>query len=342
MSEAALSIDKGRDKMEPVDRAAIFLLALGEDGASRVLKHLDPREVQRVGAAMAALGNVDMNQVATVLGTFLDTVTGQSGLTIGSAEYIRKMLIGALGEDKARTLLERILGGNTAGLDKLKWMDARTIAEFIVHEHPQIQAIVLSYLEADQAAEVLSFFPDAASRTEVIVRVATLDSVPPTALQELNAVLEEQVTKRSATRFAQLGGTRVAAEIMNNLESKAEEEVMNGVRETDAALSDKIQELMFVFENLMEIDDKGIQVLLREVSTENLVLALKGTDDALKTRIFANMSKRAAELLKDDLEAKGPVRVSEVEAAQKEILVIARRLSEAGEISLGGGSDEMI
>ena len=343
MSEAtAIAPPRGGDKIEAVDRAAIFLLALGEDDASRVLKHLDPREVQRVGAAMAALGNVDMNQVASVLRTFLDTVTGQSGLTIGSAEYIRKMLIGALGEEKARTLLERILGGNTAGLDKLKWMDPRTIAEFIVHEHPQIQAIVLSYLEADQAAEVLSFFPDAASRSEVIVRVATLDSVPPTALQELNAVLEEQVTKRSATRFAQLGGTRVAAEIMNNLESKTEEEVMNGVREADAALSEQIQELMFVFENLMDIDDRGIQVLLREVSSENLVLALKGTDDALKARIFANMSKRAAELLKDDLEAKGPVRVSEVEAAQKEILVIARRLSEAGELSLGGGGDEMI
>lgn len=152
-----------RDKVEPVDRAAIFLFALGEEGASKVLKHLDPREVQRVGAAMAALGNVDMGQIATVLGNFLETVSGQSGLTIGSSDTIRRMLVSALGEDKARTLLDRILGGNTAGLDKLKWMDPRTIGEFIVHEHPQIQAIVLSYLEPDQAAEVLTFFPDAES-----------------------------------------------------------------------------------------------------------------------------------------------------------------------------------
>jgi flagellar motor switch protein FliG len=201
---------------------------------------------------------------------------------------------------------------------------------------------VLSYLEADQAAEVLSFLPDPAARAEAIVRVATLDSVPPSALQELNAVLEEQVAQRSSTRFAQLGGTRVAAEIMNNLESRAEEEVMERVREVNETLSEEIQELMFVFDNLLQVDDRGIQVLLREVSTDNLVLALKGADDALKEKIFTNMSKRAAELLKDDLEAKGPVRVSEVEAAQKEILVIARRLAEAGEISLGGGGDEMI
>ncbi len=339
MSEVATA---SREKMEPLDRAAILLLALGEDDASRVLKHLDPREVQRVGAAMAALGSVNTGQVSHVLDSFLDTVSGQSGLTVGAGDYIRKMLTSALGEDKARSLLDRILGGNTGGLDKLKWMDPRNIAEFILREHPQIQAIVLSYLEADQAAEVLGYFPDAGSRAEVLTRVARLEAVPPNALQELNAVLEEQVSQRAPARFAQLGGAKVAAEILNNMQAGAEEEIMAGIRESNQELCDEISELMFIFENLLDIDDRGIQVLLREVSTDNLVLALKGADDALREKIFGNMSKRAAELLRDDLEAKGPVRITEVEAAQKEILVIARRLSEAGELSLGGSGDEMI
>jgi flagellar motor switch protein FliG len=252
------------------------------------------------------------------------------------------MLVGALGEEKARTLVDRILGGNTAGIDKLKWMDARTVADFMVHEHPQIQAIVLSHLEPEQAVEVLGFMTDTEAKIDVLSRVATLESVPPNALLELNAVLEEQVGGKSATRFAQMGGTQVAAEIMNKLGSGADEEILAGIRKTNETLANEIQDLMFIFENLMEVDDKGIQVLLREVSTDNLVLALKGAEEQMKEKIFANMSKRAADLLKDDLETKGPVRVSEVEAAQREILVIARRLADAGEIVLGGAGEQLI
>jgi flagellar motor switch protein FliG len=328
--------------MESVDRAAILLLALGEEDAARVLKHLDPREVQRVGSAMASLANIDTGQISVVMDAFLDTVTGQSGLTIGASETIRRMLVGALGEEKAGALLERILGGNTGGLDKLKWMDSRTVAEFILHEHPQIQAIVLSHLEADQAAEVLAYLTDTEAKVDLLMRIATLESVPPNALLELNAVLEEQVSGRPAARFAQLGGTKVAAEIMNNLEAGAEEAILAGIRASNETLGNQIQDLMFIFDNLLEVEDRGIQVLLSEVSTDNLVLALKGADDPLKEKIFSNMSKRAAELLKDDLEAKGPVRVSEVEGAQKEILIIARRLADAGEIMLGGSGDAMI
>ncbi|HET6470389.1 MAG TPA: flagellar motor switch protein FliG [Pseudomonadales bacterium] len=328
--------------MEGVDRAAVLLLALGEDDAARVLKHLDPREVHRVGTAMAALRSVNMGQISMVLNAFLETVTGQSGLAIGASEYIRKMLIGALGEEKSRTLVDRILGGTTAGLDKLKWLDARTIAEFMMHEHPQIQAIVLSSLEPEQAAEVLGFMTDPEAKVDVLTRIATLDSVPPNALSELNAVLEEQVSGKSLARFAQMGGARVAAEIMNKLGGKADEEILAGIRASNEELGNEIQDLMFIFDNLMDVDDKGIQVLLREVSTDNLVLALKGAEESLKEKIFTNMSKRAADLLKDDLENKGPVRVSEVEAAQREILVIARRLADAGEIVLGGSGEELI
>jgi flagellar motor switch protein FliG len=334
--------EPARAKMEGVDRAAVLLLALGEDDAARVLKHLDPREVHRVGSAMAALRNVNMGQISMVLNSFLETVTGQSGLAIGASEYIRKMLVGALGEEKSRTLVDRILGGTTAGLDKLKWLDARTIAEFMMHEHPQIQAIVLSSLEPEQAAEVLGFMTEPEAKVDVLTRIATLDSVPPNALSELNAVLEEQVSGKSMARFAQMGGARVAAEIMNKLGAKVEEEILAGIRASNEELGNEIQDLMFIFDNLMDVDDKGIQVLLREVSTDNLVLALKGAEERLKEKIFTNMSKRAADLLKDDLENKGPVRVSEVEAAQREILVIARRLADAGEIVLGGSGEELI
>ncbi|MCR9278825.1 MAG: flagellar motor switch protein FliG [Pseudomonadaceae bacterium] len=330
------------EELAPLDKAAILLLALGDDQAATILKHLEPREVQRLGAAMAALSDVSSERIGGVVDTFLDSVSGRSGLTIGASDSIRKMLVGALGEDKAKGVLDRILDNNTDGLDKLRWMDPRNIAEFIVTEHPQIQAIVLSYLEANQAAEVLDYYPSIEARTDVMMRVAALDSVPPSALQDLSAVLEEQVRGAQATRFASLGGAKVAAEIMNNLDGAVGEEVLDGIRETDETLGEKIQEMMFVFENLLALDDRGVQTLLREVNTDILVIALKGADHELREKIYSNMSKRAAELLQDDLEAKGPVRVSEVDTAQKEILTIARRLAEAGEIMLGGSGDEML
>ena len=330
-------------EMQPLDKAAVLLLAMGEDEAAKVLKLLEPREVQRVGAAMSALGSVNTRQIDSVVSNFLEAVSGQSGLGLGANDYLKRMLVGALGEQRAGSVMDRIVGGSMAGLDKLKWMDSRAIADFILHEHPQIQAIVLAYLEPDQAAEVLGYFPDDTARSDVIMRVANLDSIPPGALQELSVVLEAQVGKQSSTRFAQLGGKRAAAEILNHLGNKSEEAVIESIREEDETLGTEIQELMFVFDNLNLVDDRGIQTLLREVSSDMLVLALKGADEPLREKVYRNMSKRAAELLQDDMETKGPVRISEVEAAQKEILIIARKLSEAGEISLGGaGAEEMV
>ena len=229
-----------------------------------------------------------------------------------------------------------------AGLEKLKWMDARTISEFLIYEHPQVQAIILSYLEPQQSAEVLSFIEEPSSKIDILMRVAQLDSVPPSALQELSAVVEQQVAKQSSGRFAQLGGPQVVAEIMNNLESRSTEELMGGIKEKNEPMSEEIQDLMFVFDNLATVDDRAVQTILREVSADNLVLALKGADEELREKIYANMSKRAAELLQDDLEARGPVRLADVEAAQKEILTIARKLADAGEIMLGGGGEEML
>ncbi|GAB7529768.1 flagellar motor switch protein FliG [Pseudomonas sp. 3A(2025)] len=330
-------------KLSKVEKAAVLLLSLGETDAAQVLRHMGPKEVQRVGVAMAQMRNVHREQVEQVMNEFVNTVGDQTSLGVGSDGYIRKMLTQALGEDKANGLIDRILlGGNTSGLDSLKWMEPRAVADVIRYEHPQIQAIVVAYLDADQAGEVLGHF-DHKVRLDIILRVSSLNTVQPAALKELNQILEKQFSGNANTSRTTLGGIKRAADIMNFLDSSIEGTLMDSIREVDEDLSVAIEDLMFVFNNLADVDDRGIQALLREVSSDVLVLALKGSDEAVKEKIFKNMSKRAAELLRDDLEAKGPVRVSDVEAAQKEILTIARRMAEAGEIVLGGkGGEEMI
>lgn len=329
-------------KLSRLDQAAILLMSLGEASAAEVLKHMGPKEVQRLGTAMSQLKNVQQYEVEVVLTSFLDEVRTQTGLGMGADNYIRNMLVSALGEDKAHGLIDRILmGDNTTGLDTLKWMDARSVADIIRNEHPQIQAIVLAYLDSDQAAEVLVHFPEKV-RLDVLMRVASLDTVQPSALHELNDILEKQFSGNAGSQTKQMGGYKTAAEIMNNLDSSVEGELMEAIKEVDEDMGMQIADLMFVFDNLKEVDDRGIQSLLREVASDVLILALKGAEDDLQDKIFKNMSKRAAELLRDDLEAKGPVRVSEVEAAQKEILTIARRMADAGEIVLGGSGEEML
>ena len=329
-------------QMSPVDQAAVLLMSLGEQDAAEVLKHMGPKEVQRIGAAMATLTNVQQSDVQQVMQNFLEEARTLTGLGMGSDSYIRNMLITALGEDKASSLVDRILlGGNTTGLDTLKWMDPRSVADIIRNEHPQIQAIVIAYLDADQSAEILGYFTEKV-RTDIMMRVASLDMVQPSALQELNDILEKQFSGKTGSQNKAMGGYKVAAEIMNHLDGSIETELMDSIKEVDEDMGNQIQDLMFVFDNLKDVDDRGIQMLLREVSSEVLIIALKGADNDLQEKIFKNMSKRAAELLRDDLEVKGPVRVSEVESAQKEILTIARRMADAGEIVLGGTGEQML
>lgn len=338
MSDAKAA--KGKTSLNRIDQAAVLLMSLGEKDAAAVLRHLGPKEVQRIGAAMTHLQNIEQAQVEDIVNSFLNDAQTLTGLGMGADSYIRNMLVEALGEDKANSLVDRILlGGNTTGLDTLKWMDPRSVADLIRHEHPQIQAIVVAYLDSDQAAEVLANLAEK-PRLDIIMRIAALDSVHPSALQELNDILEKQFSGNAASQTKAMGGVKVAAEIMNNMEGSLETELMESIREIDEDLGTQIQDLMFVFEDLKSVDDRGIQALLREVSSEVLILALKGSDEELKEKIFKNMSKRAAELLRDDLESKGPVRVSEVEGAQKEILVIARRMADSGEINLGGSGGE--
>ena len=325
-----------------LDQAAILLMSLGENTAAEVLKHMGPKEVQRLGTAMSQLKNVQQYEVEVVIANFMDEVRTQTGLGMGADNYIRNMLVTALGADKANGLIDRILmGGNTTGLDTLKWMEARSIADIIRNEHPQIQAIVLAYLDADQSAEVLTFFAEKV-RLDVLMRVASLDTVQPSALQELNDILEKQFSGNAGSQTKDIGGFKTAAEIVNNLDSNIANELMESIKEVDEDMGVQIADLMFVFDNLKDVDDRGIQAILREVSSELLITALKGADEDLQEKVFGNMSKRAAELMRDDLEAKGPVKVSEVEAAQKEILAICRRMADSGEISLGGGGEAML
>ncbi len=329
--------------MTGVDKAAVLLMTLGEASAAQIMKHLGPREVQQIGSAMAALQNVSREMVNATVDNFIQLVGQQTPLGIGNDDYIRKVLNDALGEDKAKGMIDRILvGGNTKGLDSLKWMDARSIVELIRFEHPQIITIVLSYLDSDHAAQVLAQLPEN-TRADLTMRVAAMDGVQPAAMQELNDMLEGQLRGGGGGKTAGLGGLKCAANILNFVDRSVEAKISEAISELDAELSGKIQDLMFTFDNLADIDDRGIQVLLREVSSENLVLALKGTDDTIKSKIFKNMSQRAADMLRDDLESRGPVKLSDVEGAQKEIITIARRLGEEGQISMGGaGAEAMV
>jgi flagellar motor switch protein FliG len=329
-------------KIPGVDRAAILLLSLGEGPAAEVLKHMAPKEVQKIGAAMAALTNVSRDQVGAVLETFTKSLDNQTAIGVGSDDYIRKMLVQALGTDKAGGVIDRILlGGSSKGLEALKWMDPRAVAELIRLEHPQIIAIILSYLDADQAADIIVHMPDRV-RIDVIQRIATLDGIQPSAMQELNEIMEKQFSGQNTSnvKSSGVGGLKAAANILNLTEASKQAEIIAGIKEGDEKLAQNVEDLMFVFEDLVDIEDRGIQALLREISSDSLIIALKGADEAMKEKIFKNMSKRAAEMLRDDLEVKPPVRLSEVETAQKEILGVARRLSESGEISLGGKGAE--
>jgi flagellar motor switch protein FliG len=250
------------------------------------------------------------------------------------------VLTKALGTERASGVIDRILRGNdTGGIEALKWMDGASIAEMIKNEHPQIIATILVHLERDAAADVLTFFVERL-RNDVMLRIAALEGVQPSALSELNEVLTQLMQGASKVSKSALGGATVAAEILNNLGTSLEASVMASLREHDAELAQQIEDQMFVFENLNDLDDRGIQLLLREVQSESLITALKGTSNELREKIFKNMSSRAAEMLRDDFESKGPVKLSEVEAEQREILKIVRRLSDEGQIALGGKGEE--
>src|SRR6185295_207384 len=316
-----------------LENSAILMLTLGEEEAAGVFKHLAPKEVQSIGKAMAKLKAVTKDKIDEVLTAFNEEAEDQTSIGADSDGYIRSVITKALGTEKAGFLLDRILEtGDSSGIESLKWMDPVSVTALIKDEHPQIIAALLAHLEGSQAAAILAGLPDAA-RNDVLLRIATLDGIQPAALRELNDVLAKILAGSGSVKKSPVGGVQAAAAILNCMGGVREASAVEAIREYDADLAQKIVDEMFVFENLLDVDDRGIQALLREIQSESLIVALKGANQELREKIFKNMSQRAADMLRDDLEAKGPVRVSEVEAEQKEILKIVRRMAEEGQIS---------
>lgn len=330
--------------MSGAERAAVFLLGLGEEAAAAVLRHLDPKEVQNVGAAMTTLSSVSNEKIASVVDELNESIKSSQGQISGNEDYVKRVLHDALGEQKARSMLGRILTAqNPKGLETLKWMEPKAVANLLKDEHPQICAIVMMSLDPDQSAQILALLPEE-KRAEVVVRVAELDTVNPGALEELDELMRNQLTERTRAPSSKVDGIRTAAQILNFMNTDTEAAILEQISEVNESLTESIRDQMFIFENLMALEDKDMQRLLREVETETLVLSLKGTEESLRVKFFSNMSKRAAELLKEDIEMRGPVKLSDVETAQKEMLTIAARLSDDGEISLGrqGGDEEYV
>ena len=323
-----------------IEDAAILLMSLGEEEAAEVFKHLAPKEVQRLGETIAKLKTIPRERVDGVLDKFNALAGEQSMLVTDTDEYVKSVLRKALGEDKANLLIDRILqGADVTGIESLKWMDAGSVGELLRNEHPQIVAAILVHLDFDQAGSVLKTFPER-QRNEVMVRIATLDGIQPTALKDLNEVMSQILAGGERMKKTSLGGAKTAAEIINLMGSSVEASTLDYIREADADLAQKIMDNMFTFDDLNKIDDKGMQAVLKEVQSEALVLALKGASPELREKIFRNMSTRAAETLREDLESRGPVRLSEVEAEQKEMLKIVRRLVDEGQIVLATGGDD--
>ena len=323
-----------------VEDAAILLMSLGEEEAAEVFRHLEPKEVQRLGESIAKMKSVSREKVEGVLQKFSAQASERSLLVDDSNEYVKSVLKKALGEDKANLLLDRILqGSDISGIESLKWMDAQSVAELLRNEHPQIVAAILVHLDHGLASSVLKFFVER-QRNEVLIRIATLDGIQPSALSDLNDVMTKLLAGGGRQRKASLGGVKPAAEIINMLGGAVETSVLDFIREADAELVQKIMDNMFTFDDLDKIDDKGIQALMKEVQSESLVVALKGATPELREKIFKNMSTRAAETLREDLESRGPVRLSEVEAEQKEMLKVVRRLIDEGQIVMAGGGDD--
>lgn len=325
-----------------IERAAVLLMSLGEEGAAEVMRFLSPKELQRLGEAMAKTGAISRSQMTEVLQAFRNGIDDQTSFGVDAPAYVRKALISAVGEQRADSIIGNVIDRDLGnGLSALKWMNPKSVAEIIKGEHPQIIAMVLTFLESDQAAGVIEHLPENIV-PDVVMRLATLDSVRPDALRELDAILEEQVIDQGQANAVGNAGVRGAADILNFVGNQLEQSTLEQIGLVDPELATKIQDSMFVFDSLQEIDDRSMQALLREVESDLLLVALKGADEGLVEKFLGNMSKRASQMLREDMESQAPVRISEVEAAQREILNAARRLAEAGEVMLGGSGDDFL
>lgn len=332
--------DKG---LSGAERAAVFLLSLGEEEASAIVRHMDPRDVEAVGAAMAAMSNVPADRIEKVIGSFLQTIESSGPLAVDGPDYVRRVLSASLGKQRGELMVDRILSGPNggAGIDALKWMDPRAIAQLIGDEHPQVIASLIAQLDGKLSSKVLPLLGDKL-RADVIMRIATLEELPQSALSELDVIVGKRAAAGPQVTQRKIGGTRTVADILNSMEREASNSVLAEIESRDSELHTKIKELLFVFDDLGAVDDRGMQAILREVASDVLSVALRGADPSVADKIYKNMSKRAAEILREDMEARGPVKLTEVEAAQREIVVIAQKLAEDGTIILGSSQGEYV
>ena len=326
-------------ELDGLERAAVLMMSIGEAAASQVMRHLSPKELQRLGEAISRLGEgtISRSQMVGVLKAFQEGINEQASFGSDAGSFVRRALINAVGEQRADSIIGFDASGG-AGISALKWMSPRSVSDLIAGEHPQIIAMVLSLLDSDMAASVLELLPEN-MHADVLMRLASIDSVRPSAMRDLDAALEAQVMGEAQAAPVGNSGIRGAANILNYLTAGRDEKALGQIRSVDEALANKIQDSMFIFESLLELDDRSMQVLLRELAPELMLVALKGTDATLVQKFLSNMSKRAAQMLEEDMETQGPVRLSEVEAAQREILNVARRLADEGQVMLGGTDD---
>ena len=330
------------DELTNIQRAAVLMLLLGEQEAANIISHLNPKEVQPLGAAMVSVADLSQGAISSVLDEFIATIKQQSNLGLDVSDYVENVLKRALGDDKAASVLGRIMPGQSSkGLDILRWMDARSIADMIRGEHPQVVAIILSVLDSDVSADVLNFLP-ADLRPEIVSRVANLDTVQPSAMQELEQIMKKQFSSNSSSASSSFGGVKAAAKILNFTKTTPLANIMKGVTALDGELAQQIQDNMFTFDNLVTCDNRSIQVLMRTIEPDLLMVGLKGADEPVKNKFFDNMSSRARSMFVDDMEAKGPMRLADVEEAQKQIMRIARKLADTGDIVLAGGGDDFV
>lgn len=323
-------------------KSAILMMLLGEDEAADLLKHLNPREVQNLGQAMFSVADVDQDTVNNVLDEFILAAREQTSLGLGTGPYVKNVFVKALGEEKAGSVLGRMSATTPQkGIEILDWMDARSIAATISGEHPQVIAAVLSHLDPGLAAEVLQLMPQEV-QADMMYRVATLDSIQPDALAELERVMQRQIKANAAVSSSAIGGANAAAKIMNYVRGGADRRILGELTQIDEDIGQTIQDQMFIFDNLLSLDDRSMQTLLRSVDNTLLVPALKGADERMRAKVFNAMSQRAAQAVQDDLEAAGPMKVSEVQDAQKRVLAIARQLADSGAIMLGGSGDDYV
>ena len=341
-SSVELTATEITERLSGTQKSAILMMLLGEEEAAEILKNLSPKEVQHLGGAMYSVRNTDQETVNAVLDEFLAIIKKQTSLGLGAGNYIRNVLNRALGEDKAQSVLSRITPASSERpIEILDWMDGRSIAELLQDEHPQIIALIISYLDYSQASDVLNLLPEDL-QPEIVQRIATLETVDPEALRELELVMQMKFKANTSLRSTKVGGVKAAAKIMNFTKVELEGPLLEGVSAIDAELALKIQDNMFTFANLSALENRSIQVLMRNVDSDQLMVALKGADELVKDKFMDNMSQRAKVMFVDEMEAKGPIRITDVDEAQKTIMRLARKLSDAGELVLSGRGDDFV